>query len=214
MPITVQIIFKYFPDLNQQQMEQFTMMASLYQDWNQKINVVSRKDIDELYLRHVLHSLAISKLISFKPGTTVLDVGTGGGFPGIPLAILFPEVRFTLIDSIAKKIRVVKEVVQGLGLQNVQVINGRVEEQSGAYDFIISRAVAAMPTFVRWVQNSVNPRSSNSFPNGILYLKGGDLKDELGGFPEAKVYALSEFFEEDFFITKKLVYLPLSKEMG
>lgn len=208
MAITVDIVFKYFPDLSQRQQEQFRMMETLYQNWNEKINVVSRKDIDELYLRHVLHSLGISKVINFKAGTEILDVGTGGGFPGIPLAILFPDVHFTLIDSIAKKIRVVQNVVAGLELENVTVINGRVEEQTSQYDFVVSRAVAAMPTFVRWVDGRIKKSSFNELKNGILYLKGGDLRQELEIFKNARVIGLKDYFEEEFFDTKSVVYLP------
>ena len=203
------IVFKYFPDLTSIQQEQIRALAPLYQDWNLKINVVSRKDIDELYLRHVLHSMAIAKIHGFKPNIEVLDVGTGGGFPGIPLAILFPDVRFTLVDSIGKKIRVVQEVVDGLNLKNVDTFNNRVEQINGRYDFIVSRAVAAMPTFVRWVGNKIKKKSVQERRNGILYLKGGDLTDELKSYPLAEVFELTDYFEEDFFETKKLVYLPL-----
>lgn len=203
------IVYKYFPDLSHKQRDQIELLESLYQDWNKKINVVSRKDIDELYLRHVLHSLGIARVMQFMPGTNVLDVGTGGGFPGVPLAILFPDVHFTLVDSIAKKIRVVEDVVQGLGLRNAKVDNRRVEDMQEQFDFVVSRAVAAMPTFVRWVKGKVHHRCSNSLKNGILYLKGGDLSEELAEFPQAKVFDLSDYFEEDFFETKKVVYLPL-----
>lgn len=203
------IIFKYFPNLSRIQQEQFQMLESLYQDWNLKINVVSRKDIDELYLRHVLHSLGIARLVQFLPGAKILDVGTGGGFPGIPLAILFPEAEFTLVDAIGKKIRVVEEVVAGLGLRNVQTRQDRVESITGHYDFIISRAVAAMPTFVRWVKGRIKKRSDHEIKNGILYLKGGDLTEELRDYSSARIFDLSDYFTEDFFETKKLVYLPL-----
>ena len=203
------IVYKYFPDLSREQRDQFELLGSLYQDWNQKINVVSRKDIDELYLRHVLHSLGIARVIQFNSGSAVLDVGTGGGFPGVPLAIYFPEVHFTLVDSIAKKIRVVNNVVEGLGLRNVKVMNTRVEELQDQFDFVVSRAVAAMPTFVRWVNDKVHNKCSHTLKNGILYLKGGDLSEELAEFPRAKIYDLSEYFEEEFFETKKVVYLPL-----
>lgn len=201
------LILKYFPDLTENQIRQFSLLRDLYEDWNLKINVVSRKDVEELYLRHVLHSLGIAKVISFLPGTKVLDVGTGGGFPGIPLAILFPEIQFTLVDSIGKKIKVVDEVVAGLGLKNVEAINKRVEDLKGQFDFIISRAVAQMETFVYWTKGKINPRSKNTLPNGILYLKGGDLTEELANFPKAVLYDLSTYFEEDFFETKKVVYL-------
>lgn len=203
------LILKYFPEISDVQKEQFSKLQELYQDWNLKINVVSRKDIDELYLRHVLHSLGIAKVINFKAGSQVMDVGTGGGFPGIPLAILFPETNFHLVDSIGKKIKVVNEVVQGLGLENVRTTHGRVEEVNEYYDFIVSRAVAQMETFVRWTKNKVTKKSEHSFKNGILYLKGGDLSEELNKFPNATIYDLPNFFEEDFFETKKVVHLPL-----
>ena len=206
---TVDLIFHYFPSLSAEQQKQLALLESLYGDWNQKINVVSRKDIDELYLRHVLHSLAIAKFIEFNPGSGILDVGTGGGFPGIPLAILYPETRFTLVDSIGKKIKVVEEVIQGLNLRNVKAVNARAEELTTRYDFVISRAVAAMPTFVRWVSQRIKKKSVHKIPNGILYLKGGDLSDELQDFPKAKIYNLQSYFKEDFFQTKKLVYLPI-----
>ena len=207
--MTVEKVYDYFPGLTSIQKEQLAALESLYQDWNQKINVVSRKDIDELYLRHVLHSMSISRFISFQPGSEILDVGTGGGFPGIPLAILFPESRFVLVDAIGKKIRVVKDVIQGLGLTNVEAYHTRVEDLEGQFDFIVSRAVAAMPTFVHWVRGKVKRKSVHSLENGILYLKGGDLSEELKDFPEAVTYELSEYFSEAFFETKKLVYLPL-----
>ncbi|HLS11454.1 MAG TPA: 16S rRNA (guanine(527)-N(7))-methyltransferase RsmG [Flavobacteriaceae bacterium] len=202
-------ILKYFPDLTLKQKEQFAKMEGLYKDWNLKINVVSRKDIDELYLRHVLHSMGIAKIMSFEPGAKVLDVGTGGGFPGIPLAILFPETKFHLVDSIGKKIKVVDEVVEGLGLTNVKTTHGRAEKIKDKYDFIVSRAVAQMETFVRWVNKKTHNNHQHAFANGILYLKGGDLTEELQGFPEAEVIPLSEVFEEEFFETKSVVYLPL-----
>jgi len=203
------IILKYFPDLSAIQIEQFSRLQELYKDWNLKINVVSRKDIDELYLRHVLHSLAIAKVMQFKPNTKVMDVGTGGGFPGIPLAILFPETQFHLVDSIGKKIKVVKEVVEGLALKNVKATNGRAEEVKDTYDFIVSRAVAQMETFHRWVRKSVHKKQNHSLKNGILYLKGGELTEELAPFPKATIYNLSDFFEEDFFETKKIVHIPI-----
>ena len=203
------IILKYFPDLTEVQIKQFSDLQELYKDWNLKINVVSRKDIDELYLRHVLHSLAIAKLIAFKPNTKVMDVGTGGGFPGIPLAILFPETQFHLVDSIGKKIKVVNEVKEGLGLENVKTTHGRAEEVKDTYDFIVSRAVAQMETFQRWVRNKVHKKQNHDLKNGILYLKGGDLGEELAAFPKATIYNLPDFFEEEFFETKKLVHLPV-----
>ena len=207
--MAVDLIFKYFPNLTNEQKEQFTKLQELYQDWNQKINVVSRKDIDELYLRHVLHSLAIARVQQFNPGTTVLDVGTGGGFPGIPLAILFPETHFTLVDAIGKKIKVVEEVVQGLGINNVTAKNMRVEELKGQYDFIVSRAVAAMPTFVHWVKGRIKKNSVHERRNGILYLKGGDLAEELKDYKTVEIIDLPDFYEEEFFDTKKVVYLPI-----
>lgn len=203
------IVLKYFPDLSENQIKQFEQLKLLYQDWNLKINVVSRKDIEELYLRHVLHSLGIAKVQSFLPGAKILDVGTGGGFPGIPLAILFPEVQFHLVDSIGKKIKVVEEVSQGLQLQNVKITNARAETITDQYDFIVSRAVAQMETFVRWVKLSVTKKSNHELKNGILYLKGGDLTEELSLFPKATIYSLQDYFEEDFYETKSVVHLPL-----
>ncbi len=205
----MELIKKYFSNLSETQLVQFSKLQELYQDWNLKINVVSRKDIDELYLRHVLHSLGIAKVLEFKAGSKVMDVGTGGGFPGIPLAILFPETQFHLVDSIGKKIKVVNEVVEGLGLQNVKTTHGRVEEVGDTYDFIVSRAVAQMETFHRWVKNKVHKKQNHTLKNGILYLKGGDLTEELANFPKATIYNLPDFFEEDFFETKKVVHLPL-----
>ncbi|SFZ93720.1 16S rRNA (guanine527-N7)-methyltransferase [Flaviramulus basaltis] len=205
----MQLILKYFPNLTDDQIEKFKQLESLYQDWNLKINVVSRKDIDELYLRHVLHSLAIAKVISFKDGSKILDVGTGGGFPGIPLAILFPECSFHLVDSIAKKIKVVDEVVEGLGLTNVKTTHSRVEEINDTYDFIVSRAVAAMPTFVHWVKGKIAKEQNHDLKNGILYLKGGDLSEELKDYRTATIYNLSDYFSEDFYETKKVVHLPI-----
>ena len=205
----MELIEKYFPTISGQQHDQFAALQELYKDWNLKINVVSRKDIDELYLRHVLHSLGISKVQSFNPGASILDVGTGGGFPGIPLAILFPETRFHLVDSIGKKVKVVDEVVKGLGLENVKSSNSRVEEIKGNYDFIVSRAVAAMPTFVHWVKGKIAKNSTHQLKNGILYLKGGDLQEELSDYRTAQIFPLSSYFEEEFFETKKVVYLPL-----
>lgn len=207
--MTAETIFKYFPNLSEVQQNQIVLLEELYKDWNQKINVVSRKDIDELYLRHVLHSLGIAKVQVFNLGSEILDVGTGGGFPGIPLAILFPEVQFTLVDSIGKKIKVVNEVVEGLGLNNVQTINSRVEEVPKQFDFIVSRAVAAMPTFVHWVKGKIKKESLHERKNGILYLKGGDLSDELETYRNAEIFDLTRYFDEDFFETKKVVYLPL-----
>ena len=203
------IIQKYFNDLTNEQLSQFAKLELLYKDWNSKINVISRKDIDELYLRHVLHSLSIAKLISFKDGTSILDVGTGGGFPGIPLAILFPNCRFHLVDSIQKKITVVNNVVKELDLKNVKTSCSRVETISEKYDFVVSRAVTNMKDFVSWIKFKINKNSFNDFKNGVLYLKGGDLEDELKSFKNVKTFELSEIFNEDFFIQKKVVYLPI-----
>ena len=193
--MNIELIFKYFTTLTDTQKGRFQGLEALYQDWNKKINVVSRKDIDELYLRHVLHSL-------------ILDVGTGGGFPGIPLAILFPEVQFTLVDAIGKKVKVVQEVVEGLGLENVTAHHSRVEDLDGQFDFIVSRAVAAMPTFVHWTRGKIKKDSAHERKNGILYLKGGDLDEELKEYKTVQIFDLGEYFEEDFFETKKVVYLP------
>lgn len=203
------IIQKYFNDLTIEQLSQFAKLELLYKDWNSKINVISRKDINELYLRHVLHSLSIAKLISFKDGTSILDVGTGGGFPGIPLAILFPNCRFHLVDSIQKKITVVNNVVKELDLKNVKTSCSRVEAISEKYDFVVSRAVTNMKDFVSWIKFKINKKSFNDFKNGVLYLKGGDLEDELKSFKNVKTFELSEIFNEDFFIQKKVVYLPI-----
>ncbi|WP_318309773.1 16S rRNA (guanine(527)-N(7))-methyltransferase RsmG [Flagellimonas crocea] len=203
-----ELVFKYFTTLTDQQKQQFIQLEALYQDWNQKINVVSRKDIDELYLRHVLHSLGIARVQVFNEGSDILDVGTGGGFPGIPLAILFPNVNFTLVDAIGKKVKVVNEVVEGLQLDNVKTLHSRVEEIPGQFDFIVSRAVAAMPTFVHWTKGKIKKDSAHQRKNGILYLKGGDLTDELKGYETVQIFDLEEYFQEDFFETKKVVYLP------
>ena len=203
------IIQKYFNDLTIEQLSQFAKLELLYKDWNSKINVISRKDINELYLRHVLHSLSIAKLISFKDDTCILDVGTGGGFPGIPLAILFPNCRFHLVDSIQKKITVVNNVVKELDLKNVKTSCSRVEAIFEKYDFVVSRAVTNMKDFVSWIKFKINKNSFNDFKNGVLYLKGGDLEDELKSFKNVKTFELSEIFNEDFFIQKKVVYLPI-----
>ena len=207
----VETILKYFPLLSKGQFLQFEALEHLYQDWNQKINVVSRKDIDELYLRHVLHSLGIAKVQRFNEGSEILDVGTGGGFPGIPLAILFPRTRFVLVDAIGKKIKVVHEVIEGLGLENVVAHHSRVEDLPGEFDFIVSRAVAAMPTFVHWTKGKIKKEAAHERRNGILYLKGGDLTEELAPYRTAQLFDLKDFFEEDFFETKKVVYLPQKK---
>jgi 16S rRNA (guanine527-N7)-methyltransferase len=202
-------IIKYFPNLSDLQKEQFEKLNFLYHDWNAKINVISRKDIDELYTKHILHSLGIAKVITFEPGTYVLDVGTGGGFPGIPLAILFPETRFYLIDVIAKKIKVVQAVADALELKNVKAEQKRAELVKGDFDFIVSRAVTNMPDFVSWVKDKTKKNNKHELKNGILYLKGGDLTEELKDFPKATEYNLSDFFEDEFFETKKVVHLPL-----
>ena len=202
-------ILKYFPDLTDLQIEQFQKLDFLYHDWNEKINVISRKDIDALYTKHILHSLGIAKIMKFEPGATVLDVGTGGGFPGIPLAILFPETRFYLIDVIAKKIKVVQGVVDALELKNVKAEQKRAELVKGDFDFIVSRAVTNMPDFVSWVKTKIKKQNKHTLKNGILYLKGGDLSEELKDFPKATLYDLATIFEDEFFETKKVVHLPL-----
>jgi 16S rRNA (guanine527-N7)-methyltransferase len=202
-------ILKQFPNLTENQILQFKKLEVLYHDWNAKINVISRKDIDELYTKHVLHSLAIAKIQLFEPGTYVLDVGTGGGFPGIPLAILFPETRFYLIDVILKKINVVKAVAEALELKNVKAEQIRASEVKGDYDFIVSRAVTNMPDFVSWIKDKIKKQNKHKLPNGILYLKGGDLTEELKDFPKSTEYNIAEFFKDEFFETKKVVHLPL-----
>jgi len=202
-------ILKQFPNLTENQILQFKKLEVLYHDWNAKINVISRKDIDELYTKHVLHSLAIAKIQPFEAGSYVLDVGTGGGFPGIPLAILFPETRFYLIDVIAKKIKVVRAVADALGLKNVKAEQIRAENVKGDYDFIVSRAVTNMPDFVSWIKDKIKKQNKHNLPNGILYLKGGDLTEELKDFPRATEYNIADFFINEFFETKKVVHLPL-----
>ena len=203
------LIQKYFPNLTEIQFKQFEALQGLYEDWNAQINVISRKDIESLYLRHVLHSLSIAKLIQFQDGAKILDIGTGGGFPGIPLAILFPEVTFHLVDSINKKLKVVNGVAESLGLENVYTTHARAETIKGQYDFIVSRAVTTMPDFVSWIKNRVAKTNTHAIKNGILYLKGGDLTEELKTYTKATLYDLSAYFEEDFFETKKIVHLPL-----
>jgi 16S rRNA (guanine527-N7)-methyltransferase len=205
----MQEILNYFPNLSDVQKEQFHQLGQLYPEWNAKINVISRKDIDELYTKHVLHSLAIAKIQSFEPGTYVLDVGTGGGFPGIPLAILFPETRFYLIDIIAKKIKVVQAVAEALELKNVKAEQMRAENVKGDFDFIVSRAVTNMPDFVSWIKTKIKKQNKHELKNGILYLKGGDLTEELKDFPSAKEFNIAEFFSDEFFETKKVVHVPL-----
>jgi 16S rRNA (guanine527-N7)-methyltransferase len=204
------LLLKYFPELSGRQQQQFAELGPLYQSWNEKINVVSRKDIDNLYMNHILHSLGIAKVMSFLPQAEVLDVGTGGGFPGVPLAILFPETRFHLVDSIGKKITVVKEVSAGIGLTNVMAEQRRAEELKRKYDFVVSRAVTQMKEFYGWVENKIKPDSRHSLDNGILYLKGGDLDEELNLLKKPySLYELSTFFGEEFFQTKKVVYMPI-----
>ena len=204
------IIKKYFTDLTDQQLDHFARLGLLYKDWNAKINVISRKDIEQLYERHILHSLSIAKIIQFKPGTTILDVGTGGGFPGIPLAILFPETSFLLVDSIAKKIKVVNEVATSLNLKNVEAAHLRVEEVKQKFDFVVSRAVTAFPAFVAMVRSNVSNKSNNDLGNGILYLKGGDFEQEISEFrPQINIYNLHNYFDEEYFETKSLIHLTL-----
>jgi len=204
----MEIIEKYFPQLTDLQRQQIKQLYARYLDWNTKINVISRKDLDNLYERHVLHSLGISKVISFMPGTSILDAGTGGGFPGIPLAILFPESRFLLVDSIAKKIKVVNEIAQSIGLKNVEGRQDRIENIDRKFDFIVSRAVTRLPEFMNWCKGKICKPNFNDLPNGILYLKGGNLDEELAPVKKHKVvYELSDFFEEAFFETKKVVHV-------
>jgi 16S rRNA (guanine527-N7)-methyltransferase len=205
----MELLLKYFPDLSEDQIAKFRALEALYRDWNTKINVISRKDIDELYLRHILHSLGIAKVIRFVDDSSILDVGTGGGFPGVPLAILFPNCHFHLVDSINKKLQVINAVGQEVGLKNIVTTHARVEDLNTTYDFIVSRAVTAMPRFVKWVKGKVADEQKNELPNGILYLKGGDLQEELRPFKTAQSFDLSDYFQEPFFETKKVIYLPL-----
>jgi 16S rRNA (guanine527-N7)-methyltransferase len=208
-------IARYFPDLTAEQKNRFEQLISLYNEWNSRINVVSRKDIDALEVHHILHSLAIAKFCNFAPGTSILDVGTGGGFPGIPLAILFPECRFTLVDSIAKKIKVVQAVAAALELKNVAALPVRSEQVPGTFDFVVSRAVTALPVFIGWVWPKIKPGAVQSVPNGIIYLKGGDLTEEIaatskklprGALPPEE-YEISQWFDNEFFETKKIIYI-------
>ncbi|NVJ86984.1 MAG: 16S rRNA (guanine(527)-N(7))-methyltransferase RsmG [Algoriphagus sp.] len=204
-----ELILSYFPNLTDKQIEQFDRLQELYEDWNSKINVISRKDMDQFYVHHVLHSLGIAKVMRFQPGTKVLDIGTGGGFPGIPLAILFPDTHFHLVDSIGKKITVVKEVAKALKLSNVDAQQARAETLVRKYDFVISRAVTRMINFYPWVKGKIKKEDFNEFPNGILYLKGGDVDEEMEETGKSYVtYHLSDYFKEDFFETKKVVYMP------
>ncbi|MBN2637062.1 MAG: 16S rRNA (guanine(527)-N(7))-methyltransferase RsmG [Prolixibacteraceae bacterium] len=206
----MQIILKYFPKLNEKQVQLFEQLESLYAEWNAQINVISRKDFSEFYERHVLHSLAIAKFIRFKPGTKILDAGTGGGFPGIPLAIFFPDSEFHLVDSIGKKIKVVTNVYQTLELKNVTAEQVRAEQIKDKYDFVVSRAVTKLPEFVPWVRKNISSKQTNAIPNGIIYLKGGDLTAEVHPFKKSVfIQEISNYFEESYFDTKKIVHLPL-----
>ncbi|MCF0042152.1 16S rRNA (guanine(527)-N(7))-methyltransferase RsmG [Dyadobacter fanqingshengii] len=206
----MELINKYFPDLTDEQRDKFSQMEELYQFWNARVNVISRQDIDTLYERHILHSLGIAKVLEFKSGTSILDVGTGGGFPGIPLAILFPKAQFHLVDSIGKKIRVVQEIADALKLDNVKAEQIRAEKLDDSYEFVISRAVTRITPFVGWVKRNISKNSFHSLRNGILYLKGGDLTEELSELNQkSRVFELSDYFEEEFFQTKKVLYVPL-----
>jgi 16S rRNA (guanine527-N7)-methyltransferase len=209
--ISVELIFSHFPNLSESQKEQFTKLKDLYEFWNNQINVISRKDMDSFYERHVLHSLAIAKIIPFKANTSILDIGTGGGFPGIPLAILFPECNFHLVDSIGKKIKVVNEVALALNLKNVSASHERAENIKEKFDFVVSRAVTAMPDFLPWTKNKFKKQNLNSLKNGILYLKGGDLTEEMKPVKEKfKIHPIPDFFKEEFFETKKVVYVKMN----
>ncbi|MBP8793297.1 MAG: 16S rRNA (guanine(527)-N(7))-methyltransferase RsmG [Lutibacter sp.] len=205
------ILLKYFPELTETQINQFKRLEELYQFWNAQINVISRKDIDEMYTKHVLHSLGIAKVQPFNPGSKILDIGTGGGFPGIPLAILFPETQFLLVDSIGKKIKVVNEVITALELTNVKAETMRAELVKEEFDFIVSRAVTKMEDFTKWTKGKIAKKQQHELKNGILYLKGGDLTEELQNFPNATLFDLTTYFEEEFFETKKVVHIPLKK---
>ncbi len=205
---SVQLILKYFPDLTEKQIEQFSKLLEVYTFWNNQINVISRKDTDNFYERHVLHSLGIAKIMKFKDGADIMDIGTGGGFPGIPLAILYPNCNFTLVDSIGKKIKVVNEVAAAIGLTNVTGIHERAENIDKQFDFIVSRAVTAMPDFIKWINGKFKKKSVHDLKNGILYLKGGDLKEEMKGVNRYfYMHNLPDHFSEEFFETKKVVYV-------
>lgn len=204
-------ILKHFPKLTETQIAQFNALYDLYCDWNSKINVISRKDIDNLYERHILHSLGIAEVIQFKPNSTILDVGTGGGFPGIPLAIIFPQVKFTLIDSIGKKIKVGTEVSNAIGLKNIELYHKRVQEEKGKYDFVVSRAVMPLEDLVKLSRKNISTKQQNALPNGLICLKGGELQHEILPYKNvAETYELSDYFEGEFFKTKKVVYCPLT----
>ena len=207
---SIAIIEKYFPDLDQLQKQQLSNLNELYSFWNEQINVISRKDIDSLNERHVLHSLAIAGIFRFEKGTRILDIGTGGGFPGIPLAIMFPDVHFTLVDSIGKKIKVVKAITESLGLKNVTALHSRGEKVKGKYDYIVSRAVTRFSRFIPWTNGKISPKMINHYPNGIIALKGGDLGEELKEIKrDYEVFNISDFFDEEFFETKKVVYIKM-----
>lgn len=203
-------ILKYFPQLTAEQQQRFSALYDLYADWNSKINVISRKDIGHLYEHHVLHSLGIAQVIRFRPGSQVMDLGTGGGFPGIPLAILFPDTHFHLVDSIGKKLKVASGVAQSIGLQNVSFCHERAEEEKGRFDFIVSRAVMPLPDLIKIIGKNISPRQQNALPNGLICLKGGELEEEVRPYRQkAQLWNLSEFFSEEFFATKKIVYVPM-----
>lgn len=207
----VDLLLNYFPNLTDQQVKQFEQLGDLYKDWNAKINVVSRKDIEKLYERHVLHSLGIAKVMRFTDNSKVLDVGTGGGFPGIPLAIMFPHVEFLLVDSIGKKIKVVNEVGNAIGLKNFKAEHQRAEKIKGKFDFVVSRAVTRLPEFMNWIRGKFIVENKNALANGVLYLKGGDLQEELNGVRHyIKEYLLSDYYNEPFFETKKVVYVKVN----
>ena len=206
----MEIILKYFPDLTEEQRRQFAALYDLYIDWNAKINVISRKDIENLYEHHVLHSLGIAKIINFRPGTSIMDLGTGGGFPGIPLAILFPEVKFHLVDSIGKKVRVATEVANAIGLKNVTFRHARAEEEKQLFDFVVSRAVMPLGDLIKIIKKNISPRQQNALPNGLICLKGGELEHEAMPFKnKTTLHSLSEDFEEEFFQTNKVVYVTV-----
>ncbi len=207
--VTHKVLYEYFPNLTKQQYEQIELLCERYIYWNDKINVISRKDIENIFEHHVLHSMAIAKFFDFKQGSKILDVGTGGGLPGIPLAILFPKVQFTLIDGIAKKITVASNIINELGLTNVTAQQMRVENLNEKYDYVVSRAVTAFPEFYKMVRKNVSSIMNNSLTNGIIYIKGGDFYEEMQGFKKYKIYPISAFFAEPFFETKKIIYLPI-----